>query len=62
MRKGDTMAEILQLSDRKRNADNESRVIRKFIDGEFVDFVNFDMLTLDEQRQLLDSNSKQTRS
>ena len=52
------MAEIVTLDGRKRSTkQNNSSVVRKFIDGEFVEYVDFDMLSPSQQAQLLDSNS-----
>jgi hypothetical protein len=52
------VADIIALKGRKRSTkQNNSSIIRKFIDGEFVEYVDFDMLSLSQQAQLLDSNS-----
>jgi hypothetical protein len=51
------MADIIQLSERRRHA-YSGHIVRKFIDGEFVEFVDFDALSLSQQKELLDTNTK----
>ena len=48
---------LITLNGRKRSTkQNNSSVVRKFIDGEFVEYVDFDMLSPSQQAQLLDLN------
>jgi hypothetical protein len=55
------MANIIQLSERKRSKASSGHIIRKFIDGEFVEFVDFEMLSPAQQVDLLNANSREPR-
>jgi hypothetical protein len=52
------MSQIIRLEERRRKAPQpDSPIVKKLIDGEIVEYVDFEMLSLDQQVQLLDSNS-----
>lgn len=55
------MSKIICLADRKRrNARNDS-IVKKLIDGELVDYVDFEMLSASQQMVLLNQHSSQDR-
>jgi hypothetical protein len=47
------MAKIISLEDRKQQRSRGSAIIQKVIDGEIVEYVDFDFLSLAQQSAML---------